>query len=464
MSALNPDKTDDEDEQEVDGEDIELNTLGGCVGPATLVLLGRAHESMGNVREAIDSYREALMEDVYCTEALDCLYNMHALTANEEQFLMSSLPFKKQCSVEEERMLKYLYQSKLRHYKDPNYRAPESCTALSSSIDVVSNTAEMLFHRMNVRECLNQTKAITRYDPYHLPTLLTHIPCCILTESSKDLYILGHNLVKHFPSSALSWYAVSAYYYAIGKHTQARRYLTKSINQDAHFAHSHLLFGLSFTSEGEHDQAIAAFSHAARYLRGSHVPLMYLGKEYFATNSLPVSTSFFKNALALAPNDPALLQEVGLVLLSNGNYVKAEKYFQCSIAMLSNIDAHATLPIWEPVFNNLGHTLRKLGRYQESIESHNKALQLCPNKASTLSAIAFVHLLLEDFHKVIEYCNRSLRVKREDLVTIELLQTAMKELGSITCELDCDGSIDQMVYNVEDASADVSGESAMQTD
>ena len=452
-------------------EDVIIDSLGK-VTSASLVLLGRAYEALGNVQEAISSYKEALVEDVFCIEALDCLYNMHALTATDEQLLIANLPFKKQCSVEEERMLKHLYQSKCRYQKESNQKTPDSCTPLSSSIDVLSNTAESLFHRMNVRECLHQTREIMKQDPYHFPTLLIHIPCCIITSATKDLYTLGHDLVKHFPQSPVSWYAVSAYYFTTGKHAQARRYLTKSINLDAHFAHSHLLFGLSFTSEGEHDQAIAAFSHAARYLRGSHVPLMYLGKEYFATNALPISTSFFKNALALAPNDPALLQEIGIVLLSNGNYEKAEKYFRCTITLLSNIDPHVTLPAWEPVYNNLGHVLRKQGKYQEAIEAHMKALQLCPNEASTLTAIAFIHLLMEDFDKVIEYCNRSLRVKREDLVTIELLQTAMKELASIPFELDpvTEGSLDQLVYSaVEEvaSSANVSmssGESAMQTD
>ena len=473
VSMLTP-QPDEEEEEENDSdkkeEEVVLETLGN-VKAASCVMLGRAYEALGNIQEAINSYKEALVEDVFCIEALDCLYNMHALTASDEESLISNLPFKKHCSVEEERMLRYLYHSKCRYYKETKFRTPpESSSSLSSSIDVLSNTAETLFNQMNVRECLNQTKQIMKQDSYHFPTILIHIPCCIITNATKDLYTLGHDLVKHFPTLPISWYAVSAYYFSTSKHAQARRYLTKSINLDAHFAHSHLLFGLSFTSEGEHDQAIAAFSHAARYLRGSHVPLMYLGKEYFVTNALPISTSFFKNALSLAPNDPILLQEVGVVLVSNGNYEKAEKYFRCTVTLLSNIDPHTTLPVWEPVYNNLGHVLRKQGKHQDAIDCHMKALQLCPNESSTLTAIAFTYLLMEDFNKVIEFCNTSLRIKREDLVTIDLLQTAIKELANQPFELDplTESTLDKAVYTIEDTRViDVavsSGESAMQTD
>ena len=456
----------DENEDSGKGDDVILEHFGN-VTAASCVLLGRAYEALGNVQEAVNSYKEALMEDVFCEEALECLYNMHAMTATDEQSLISSLPFKKQCSVEEEKMLRYLYQSKFRYKKDSNCKLPGTCSALTGSIDILNNAADLLFQRMNIRECLNQTREILQQDPYHIPTLLIHVPSCVISNLPKDLFSLGQDLVKHFPTSSVSWYTVSAYYFVTGKHTQTRRYLTKSMNLDPHFAHAHLLFGLSFSSEGEHDQAIAAFSHAARYMRGSHIPLMYLGKEYFATNAIPIATSFFKNALALAPNDPSLLQEIGLVLSSSGNYEKAEKYFKCTVSLLWNIDSHVTLQAWEPVYNNLGHVLRKQGKYQEAIELHMKALQLSPNEPSTLTSIAFVYLLMGDFEKVIEYCNKSLRVKREDQVTIELLQMAMKELASQPFELDplTEGSLDRALYDDTVGNVSVSSsESAMQTD
>ena len=42
---------------------------------------------------------------------------------------------------------------------------------------------------------------------------------------------------------------------------------------------------------------------------------------------------------------------------------------------------------WEPLLTNLGHVARKLKKYEEALEYHQKALVLSPLDPSTLSAI-----------------------------------------------------------------------------
>ena len=51
---------------------------------------------------------------------------------------------------------------------------------------------------------------------------------------------------------------------------------------------------------------------------------------------------------------------------------------------------------WEILLNNLGHTLRKLGRYQESISFHQQALLLSPLNPSTYSTLDYVQTLTGD--------------------------------------------------------------------
>ena len=440
-------------------DDVFSRRLGN-VTAVSHMLLGQAYEGTGNTQEAINCYKDALIEDPFCEEAIERLYSLYALQPTDEQSLMSDLTFK-QSSVEEELLTRYLYQHKLHHLDKKTISLPETCRVLSDSIDVQCHIASTDLENMNIDKCQSLTKNILQSNPYHFPTILIHIPCCVINKSIKELYAMGQDLVKQFPELPISWYAVACYYYASGNHPQMRRYLTKAINLDPHFAQAHFAFGLSFASEGEHDQAIAAFSHAARYMRTSYLPLMYLGKEYFITGNYPIATSFFKNAKLLAPDNPVLLQEIGLVLASTGNYSRAEVYFTQAASFLRKIDPHVTLPVWEPVYNNLGHTLRKQCKYNEALDAHSKALQLVPNEASTLSCIAFVHLLMENFNDVIHYCNQSLRLRREDRFTIELLQTAVFELASLPIEpllTPFSGELDEAVYqtNVEPI--------AMQTD
>lgn len=188
-----------------------------------------------------------------------------------------------------------------------------------------------------------------------------------------------------------------------------------------------MAFGLSFAAEGEHDQAISAFSLAARTMRGAHLPLLYLGKEYHLTGVVSTSTRFMKSAFDLCPRDPYVLQEIGYMVASVGAHAKAERYFRQAITRLQVMDSHLSLPAWEPLYNNLGHALRKQGKHREALEAHENALQLDPVNPSTLTGMAFVCLLREDFARAVSYASRSLAINREDQFTLEVLHTAMQE-------------------------------------
>ena len=413
---------------------VDVSSLGN-VESASLVLLGTAHAGMGDLHSAIECFKLALTRDVFCEEALDHLCKYHALTAEEETNLFASMPFKKQCSMEEEFTLKLLYQQKMKHLRKhtsiTQFKSQESLQPLCSNLDVLTNVADQYFQSMNIDACYKLTTEILEQDPYHNSALLLHVACCVQKRKSEELFSLGHQLVDYFPNSALSWYTVGCYYLAIDKHPNARKYLMKAINLDPHFSTAHMAFGVSFASQGEHDQAISAFSNAARVMRGSHLPLLSLGKEYYLTGATSTSIRFMKSAIAVAPHNPTLLHEVGYMVSNSGDYAKAEKYFSQAIIQLRNIDPHVTLHIWEPVYNNLGHVLRKQQKFEQALKAHSQALQLQPNEASTLTAIAFVYLLMGNYEKVIEFANQSLRLKREDQFTLEVLHTAMEEAASV---------------------------------
>ena len=403
---------------------------------ALLVLKAAAHEGLGDLPSAIDCYKQALGADVYCVEALDKLCHYHALTGGDEKALLQSMPFKRQCSSEEESTLRLLYQQKLKHSatsskKDTltQFQSQVALQPLCSNLDILCGVAEQHFRAMNIDACYKITADIIEKDPYHNSALLLHIACCVQKKKIDELFTIGHRLVNYFPNNPLAWYCVGCYYIVVNKHQSARKYLTKAVSLDAQFAAAHMAFGLSFTCEGEHDQAISAFSNAARIMQGSHLPLLYLGREYFQTGTISTAVRFLCSAQTIAPHDPVLLQEMGAMIASLDDNKKAEKYFRLAIVRLTSVDPHVTLPLWETVYNNLGHVLRKLGKFEESLSMHLAALQLEPKQASTLTAIAFVYLLKGEFGSAVEYANRALRLKREDQFTLEILQTAIEELS-----------------------------------
>ncbi len=401
----------------------------GDIESSALVLRGRAHEGLGDLLSAIDCYKRALIRDIYCEEAIDRLCEHHTLTQNEEEELINSMPFKSQATPLEEDMMKSLYVNKFHHSSQaPPTMVTKDLPLLVRNRDVLCERADEHFHSLNMEACYALTFEILGEDPFHRHALILHVACCVQKKKFEELFTLGHRLVNSFPGSALSWYVVGCYYIIIDKHQNARKYLTKCVSLEPNFGHAHIAFGLSFSCEGEHDQAISAFSNAARTMQGSHLPLLYLGKEYHQTGAINISTRFMKTAFDLSPHDPYLLQEIGYVVANIGAYPKAERYFKQAILSLQRVDPHLTLQAWEPVHNNLGHVLRKQGKYDEALAAHMNALQLDPGNASTLTAIAYIYLLKGDVEGVVTHAHRSLRARRDDQFTLEVLHTAVEEM------------------------------------
>lgn len=55
---------------------------------------------------------------------------------------------------------------------------------------------------------------------------------------------------------------------SVGKHEQSRRNLNKALTIDPVFGPAWLLFGHSFATEREHDQAMAAYFKATQLMKG----------------------------------------------------------------------------------------------------------------------------------------------------------------------------------------------------
>lgn len=106
-----------------------------------------------------------------------------------------------------------------------------------------------------------------------------------------------------------------------GKNEPARRYLTKATTLDRVFGPAWIAYGHSFAAENEHDQAMAAYFKAAQLMKGCHLPLLYIGMEYGLTNNPKFAEKFFKEAQEIAPSDPFVLHELGVVAFSNLEWV-----------------------------------------------------------------------------------------------------------------------------------------------
>ena len=104
---------------------------------------------------------------------------------------------------------------------------------------------------------------------------------------------------------------MACYYLLIKNYIQARHFFGKATRLDANFGSGWLGFGHSFAIEGEHDQAMAAYSTASRVMPGCHLPLLCIGVEHMQTNNLQLAHQYMTAASNICAYDPLVFNELG---------------------------------------------------------------------------------------------------------------------------------------------------------
>lgn len=298
---------------------------------------------------------------------------------------------------------------------------------LQQSMDFHVSQAEMYYYNCDYQKCINLTDQILKRDPYHDCCLPLHVSCLVELKESNKLFSLAHTLVDLYPNLAISWFAVGCYYYIIGKSDYARRYLAKATCLDKLFGPAWLAYGHSFAIENEHDQAMAAYFKASQLMKGCHLPLLYIGLECGLTNNVRLAEKFFQQAQTIAPEDPFIMHEKGVICFQHQEYEAAEGLFREALDKIKSVRRGPIPPTWAALLNNLGHTCRKLKKYDEALDFHNKALLLQPQSASTFSAIAFVHVLMENYDEAVDWFHKALSLKRDDTFSTTMLNYVIEQ-------------------------------------
>ncbi|XP_042887701.1 cell division cycle protein 16 homolog [Penaeus japonicus] len=411
---------------------------------STHLLKGYIYEASDNRALAVESFRAAVQADPLCYEAIHALTQHHMLTVKEEKELLSSLPLSRTCSEAESAVVIAVYETRTNKYSSPTTPLPQPAAPLATNADFITAQAEKLYYNCNFAQCHRLTQEVLKKDPYHTECLPIHVSCLVELKQSNSLFLLAHKLVDLYPESALSWFAVGCYYYLIGKNEQARRYLSKATALDRVFGPAWIAYGHSFAAENEHDQAMAAYFKAAQLMKGCHLPLLYIGMEYGLTNNPKFAEKFFKEALDIAPEDPFVLHELGVVSFCNQDYISAELYLRRAVALVEDSGVVVVPEKWATLLNNLAHTCRKLHKYEEALHFHQQALKLCPGVSSTYSALGLVQSLLGDYEAAVVSLHKALSLHRDDTTATTLLTTVMDQLMTQTPAFQGDDNIPQL--------------------
>ncbi|KAH9875940.1 hypothetical protein IAQ61_003405 [Plenodomus lingam] len=417
--------------EERDHEDIDnlKSEAGMCF------LRGTCYAKLNSFDRAKECYKTAVQIDVQNYEAFDALMRNNLMSPAEEWTFLDSLNFdminvsnNPSLSQEAAQFTKTFYTTRLSKYTNPEAfsAATETLSThynLGNNADILLAKSDLMFTMCRFRDALALTSSVLAEDKYNFAILPIHIACLHELGEKNTLYMLSHQLTESQPSEPCSWLAVGAYYLCIGKIAEARRYFSKSSMMDPHFGPAWIGFAHTFAAEGEHDQAISAYSTAARLFQGTHLPQLFLGMQNLQLNNIALSREYFKTAYSLCSSDPLLLNELGVVYYHDLQLSDSITFFRRAIA---NSDANGADPDAAlPIKINLGHALRKAGEFEDSLSMFDSVLRHGVKDAAVFTAKGIVLLELGRIFEAAVVFHEALAVSPQDAMATDMLSRAL---------------------------------------
>lgn len=407
---------------------------------AMCYLRGLCYAKQNAFDRAKECYKDAVRIDVLCFEAFDQLMKNSLMSPSEEWEFLDSLNFDSattsdasSSSQEAGDFTKMLYTTRLSKYSRPDdfNAAIETLSThyrLSSNPSILLSKAELLFTNCRFRDALVLTTQIIETDPYNFSALPVHLSALFELKETNALFLLSHDLADTHPDEPCTWLAVGTYYLSINRIPEARGYFSKASLMDPHFGPAWIGFAHTFAAEGEHDQAISAYSTAARLFQGTHLPQLFLGMQNLCLGNLGLAREYLETAYTMCENDPLVLNEMGVSCYNEGQFDQAIRSFELALSIAHDIDAAPSS--WLDTRTNLGHAYRRSGRYPEALNEFSEVLRLGGKDATIFAAKGLVLLDMEDFFEATVALHEALAVSPQDPTATELLNRALDGLES----------------------------------
>lgn len=404
---------------------------------AMCFLRGICYAKQNAFDRAKECYKDAVRIDVRCFEAFQQLMKNSLLSPDEEWQFLESLDFDSisvsgdlSSSQEAADFTKMLYTTRLSKYRNPAsfetaYDSLSTHYHLSANPDLQLARADLLYTQCRYRDALAITNSILQEDKYNFSIYPIHLACLYELRMKNLLFLVAHDLADTHPEEPCTWLAVGIYYFAIDKIAEARRYFSKASMMDAHFGPAWIGFAHTFAAEGEHDQAISAYSTAARLFMGTHLPQIFLGMQNHALNNMTLAEEFLKTAYGLCKTDPLLLNEMGIVKYHQDRPKEAVQYFLAALNIAKEIDSEPVA--WLSAKTNLGHAYRRLRNYNEALKVFDEVLRLGGKDAAIFSSKGLILMEQNRPEEAVAVLHQALAISPQDSIATELLNKALEE-------------------------------------
>ncbi len=432
---------------------------------AMCYLRGLCYSKNNAFDKAKECYKNAVRIDVQCFEAFDALMKNSLMSPTEEHDFLNSLNFdtirvgdgsNTSLSQEAAQFTKMLYTTRLSKYTRPAEftAATETLSThynLGSNPDILLAKAALLFTQCRFRDALALTSSILETDPYNFPSLPIHLACLYELRDKNALYLLAHQLADSHPQEPSTHLAIGVYYLSISQVASARRFFSKASILDPHFGPAWIGFAHTFAAEGEHDQAISAYSTAARLFQGTHLPQLFLGMQNLALGNLRLAREYLRAAWDICQSDPLLLNELGVVFYQEEEWEQSMRCFSQALQIAADIEADPRAYVSTQA--NLGHAYRRVGRFEEALEQFDDVLRQGGKDAGVFAAKGLTLLEMGMLREATVALHEALAVSPQDPIATDLLGRAMdafedESVLSVEEEGELDRRIVEMVGTV----------------
>lgn len=421
-----------------DEDAIEEEAANRRFEAAMCFLRGICYAKQNAFDRAKECYKDAVRIDVQCFEAFQQLMKNSLLSPDEEWQFLDSLDFDSiqmkgdaaASSEEAAEFTKMLYTTRLSKYRNPAafetaYDSLSTHYRLGTNPDLQLARADLLYTQCRYRDALTITNSILEDDKYNFDIYPVHLACLYELKMKNLLFLVSHDLADTHPEEPCTWLAVGIYYFSINKIAEARRYFSKASMMDAHFGPAWIGFAHTFAAEGEHDQAISAYSTAARLFMGTHLPQIFLGMQHHALNNMTLAEEFLKTAYGLCKADPLLLNEMGIVKYHQDKPKEAVQYFTAALKIADENDSEPVA--WLAARTNLGHAFRRLHHFNRALAEFDEVLRLGGKDAAIFSAKGLILMEQNKPQEAVVVLHEALAIHPQDSTATELLSKALEE-------------------------------------
>jgi len=434
-------------------------------------LQGKAALQLLRKEEAAQLFQKALEYDCFCVEAILALSESELLTeAEKKELIFNTHLFRNEswlqlfyaallnCSLlvfhqlvssiqnvstsDKDSKQLYLFvdsmPSVLEHCHS-SFFCKENLKNLASDTDFLMMIAGFLYSQKRYSQCSQVLDKILNQDKYFLSVYIWKSACLYALGKANELFRLAHWLVREFPESEVSWYAVGCYYLSCKQYFQARQYFQKATSLRPSWSLSWIALGHTFAFQDESDQALAAYRTVYRLSSNCFDSVLFMAVEYLRQNNYSQAQRLLEQALNITATEPQPFHELGILYYRQENFSCAIDCFQRSLQLAKGMigeipHAFAELSGYFCILTasllGLGHCYRRQGLYSKALDTLEEALAIEPQDPSICSAIGLTYHSQCKYENAIEMYHRCMAIRGSDLLVESLLELNLKSMAS----------------------------------